>query len=301
MTRFGILNVNKPAGMTSRDVVDRVERLVRPARAGHAGTLDPLAMGVLVICVGQATRLIQYVQRMPKSYRATFLLGQTSETDDTEGAVEEVEGAADPGRETIAGVLAGFVGDIEQRPPAHSAIKLAGRRAYQLARRGVEVELKPRMVTVHRIAVRRYAYPELELDVECGSGTYIRALGRDVGEVLGTGAVMTALERTAIGRFRVEEAIAINDLSASSLGQLIQPALAAVSDLPRVTLTEAQRIEIRNGRPILKSWLRDDGGALEAAADVVVVDPTGRLATILFEKRPGELWPRLNFSESTER
>jgi tRNA pseudouridine55 synthase len=281
--------------------VDRVERLVRPARAGHAGTLDPLATGVLVICVEQATRLIQYVQRMPKSYRATFLLGQTSETDDTEGAVEEVEGAADPGRETIDGVLAGFVGDIEQRPPAHSAIKLAGRRAYQLARRGVEVELKPRMVTVHRIAVRRYDYPELELDVECGSGTYIRALGRDVGEALGTGAVMTALERTAIGRFRVEEAIAINDLSASSLGQLIQPALAAVSDLPRVTLTEAQRIEIRNGRPILKSWLSDGGGALEAAAEVVVVDPTGRLATILFEKRPGELWPRLNFSESTER
>jgi tRNA pseudouridine55 synthase len=298
MTHSGILNVNKPAGMTSRDAVDRVERLVRPARAGHAGTLDPLATGVLVICVGQATRLIQYIQRMPKSYRATFLLGQTSDTDDIEGHVVPVEGAAEPEREAIDRVLAKFVGTIEQRPPAHSAVKLAGRRAYHLARQGEEVELRPREVAIHTIAVRRFAFPELEVDVECGSGTYIRALARDVGAALGTGAVMSALERTAIGLFCVEDAVAVNDLEAATLGQHLQPPLNAVVGLPRVTLTEAQLIEIRNGRPILSSWLRDICDA-PAAADVVAVDSAGRLAAVLFQKRAGELWPRLNFSEST--
>ena len=136
--------------------MDRVERLVRPARAGHAGTLDPLATGVLVICVGQATRLIQYVQRMPKTYHATFLLGQRSETDDVEGEVVPVEGAVDPGARRSSANLSKFVGEIQQRPPAHSAVKLAGRRAYHFARRGVEVELMPRTITIHKIAVRRY-------------------------------------------------------------------------------------------------------------------------------------------------
>ncbi|HEX5470857.1 MAG TPA: tRNA pseudouridine(55) synthase TruB, partial [Lacipirellulaceae bacterium] len=175
---FGVLNVKKPGGATSRDAVDHVQRLVRPAKAGHAGTLDPLATGVLVICVGQATRLIRYVQRMPKTYRAQFLLGRRSETDDIEGQVELMDDCSRPAREAVDHVIAQFIGEIEQKPPAHSAIKLAGRRAYQLARKGAEFELTPRPVVVHRIIVRRYEYPELELDIECGSGTYVRALGR---------------------------------------------------------------------------------------------------------------------------
>src|SRR5258705_7287805 len=131
MAPFGLLNVNKPPGVTSRDAVDRVERLVRPARAGHAGTLDPLATGVLVICVGQATRLIRFVQRMRKRYRATFLLGHSSETDDIEREVTAVPNAILPTREMIDGLLPTFIGDIQQRPPTHSAIKIAGRRAYK--------------------------------------------------------------------------------------------------------------------------------------------------------------------------
>jgi tRNA pseudouridine55 synthase len=301
MAHLGVLSVDKPSGLTSREVVDRVERLVSPAAAGHAGTLDPLATGVLVICVGQATRLIKYIQRMPKSYRATFLLGQTSETNDIDGQVVAIEGTADPGREAIDRVLAKFVGDIAQRPPAHSAIKLAGRRAYDLARRGVEVALQPRAVKIHRIAVRRYAYPEMELDVDCGSGTYIRALGRDIGEALGTGAVMSALERTAIGAFRVEDAVKIESLSEASLANHLQPALVAVAGLPQVTLTEAQLLELHYGRPILISWLRDKIDGLSGGTDIVAVDSTGRLAAILFEKRPGELWARLNFNESAAR
>jgi tRNA pseudouridine55 synthase len=300
MAYCGILNVNKPTGMTSRNVVDRVERLVCPARVGHAGTLDPLATGVLVICVGQATRLIQFVQRMPKTYRATFLLGQTSNTDDVDGQVLVVEGATDPGHEVVERELAKFVGEIEQRPPAHSAVKLAGRRAYHLARRGVEVQLQPRTITVHRIDVRRYEYPELELDIECGSGTYIRALGRDLGEALETGAVMAALQRTAVSKFRIDDAFSIEELDAATLKERLQPALAAVTDLPQVTLTEAQLLELRHGRPILTSWLRDGKDAMIDAAELVAVDSAGRLAAILYEKLPGELWPRQNFNESAE-
>ena len=196
MTLFGLLNIDKPRGLTSRDAVNRVERLVRPAKAGHAGTLDPLATGVLVICVGQATRLIQYVQQMRKQYRATFLLGCTSESDDTERELVAIPNAIVPTLEQIDAALPQFMGDIQQRPPAHSAIKIGGKRAYKLARKGADFELAERTVTIHQINLLRYEYPELELDVECGSGTYIRSLGRDLGAASGIGGVMSALERT---------------------------------------------------------------------------------------------------------
>jgi tRNA pseudouridine55 synthase len=296
MPPFGILNVNKLAGITSRDAVDRVERLVRPARAGHAGTLDPLATGVLVICVGQATRLIQYVQRMPKSYRATFLLGRTSDTDDVEGNVVAVEEAIEPTRELLDRTVAQFVGEIKQRPPAHSAIKVAGQRAYKLARRGEAVELPPRTVTIHRIVVRLYAYPELELDIECGSGTYVRALGRDIGEALGTGAVMAALERTAIGNFVIEDSVRLNDLTAATLSRHVKPALMAVADLARVSLTDDQLLEIRHGRPVQGSPIGGVFSQQNNITEFAAVDSGGALAAILFQKRPGELWPRVNFS-----
>src|SRR5262249_44412103 len=157
------------------------------------------------ICVGQATRLIQYVQRMPKHYRATFLLGQRSDTDDVEGEIQPSENACEPSRAALDRVLPQFVGEIAQRPPAHSAIKVAGWRAYKLARQGKAVSLAARPVVIHRLAIGRYAYPELEVEIECGSGTYVRALGRDIAASLGTAAVMATLERTAIGPFCVED------------------------------------------------------------------------------------------------
>lgn len=301
MSLLGILNVSKPAGLTSRAVVDRVDRLIRPIRSGHAGTLDPLATGVLVICVGQATRLIQYVQRMPKTYHATFLLGHRSETDDTEGEVIPLTDPPIPSQNEIDRLLPQFTGDIQQVPPAHSAVKLAGKRAYKLARRGIAVEIAPRTVTIHSITVRRYEYPTLDLDVVCGSGTYIRSLGRDLGAALGTAAIMTALERSAIGSFNIKDAVTPDDLDLAALERNLQPALVALPDVPRVALTDAQLIEIRSGRPILSSWLasepspsekRQGEGALELAA----LDPTGQLAALLYEKRPGELWPAMNFA-----
>jgi tRNA pseudouridine55 synthase len=293
MSLFGILNVNKPSGCSSRDVVDRVERLVRPAKAGHAGTLDPLATGVLVICVGQATRLIEYVQRMPKRYRSVFMLGQRSETDDTEGEVIEVPDAPVPSRATLESAIEGFVGEIEQRPPAYSAVKIGGRRAYKLARAGKTVQLAARPVTIHNLTIARYDYPELELDIECGSGTYVRSLGRDIAAAVGTHAVMTKLDRVAIGPFDVNEAIKIDELSAESLQHHLQPAAVALVAMPRVTLSEQQLNEIRHGRAVPTGDVRIEGST--AASEYAALDSMGELVAILFEKKPGQLWPARNF------
>ena len=299
MTLFGILNVYKPADVTSREVVNRVERLVRPAKAGHAGTLDPLAEGVLVICVGQATRLIQYVQQMRKHYRATFLLGCTSESDDTEREVIALPNTVIPTPDEIEQATRHFIGDIQQRPPAHSAIKIGGKRAYKLARKGAQFELAERTVTIHEITVLRYEYPELDLDIECGSGTYIRSLARDLGAALGTAAVMSALERTAIGCFQASQAISTDSLSAESLLQNIQPALTAIPSLPTVRLSDDEIVEIRHGRPIaLPPHDMNSTSSVDPNAEWAAVDGSGQLVALLFQKRPGQLWPQCNFDHA---
>ena len=292
---FGVLNVNKPAGRTSRDVVNHVERLVRPSKAGHAGTLDPLASGVLVICVGQATRLIQYVQQMPKQYRATFLLGRHSATDDVEMEATPLTDPPIPSRAELDAVLPHFLGVIQQRPPAHSAIKIAGQRAYKLARCGKAVELAARPVTIHRLAVQRYEYPELEIEIECGSGTYVRSLGRDLAASLSTAAVMSALERTAIGQFRVEAAVSLDALTDDTIAEQMQPAVNAVSDLPRIMLDDVQLAEIRHGRPIASSSDSTDIPPVnENSAEHAATDSTGTLVAILYQKNSAELWPKMN-------
>lgn len=294
MAHFGVLNVNKPVGRTSRSVVDRVERLVRPAKAGHAGTLDPLASGVLVVCIGQATRLIAYVQQMPKQYRAKFLLGLRSETDDTEGDVIRVADAPVPTLAEIEKVVPRFVGRITQVPPAHSAVKVAGRRSYALARAGKAVALSPRLVSIHCLTIRRYDYPQLELDIRCGSGTYIRALGRDLAAELRTSAVMAELTRTSIGAFHVDDALSLDELTATSVAEKMQPALVAVGNLRRISLDAAQLAELRYGRPIL-SDIRERTPGPADAEEYAAISPSGELAAIVREKRVGELWPTANF------
>ena len=172
---------------------------LRKVKVGHAGTLDPLASGVLVVCVGAATRLIEYVQRMPKTYRARVRLGATSDTDDADGTIAEAIDPPIPGEADLRAVLASQVGVIEQVPPEFSAIKVAGERAYDLARAGREVVLKARPVTVHRVELLDYDWPRLELEVDCGAGTYIRSIARDVGQALGCGGLIEVLTRTKIG------------------------------------------------------------------------------------------------------
>ncbi|MBL9125814.1 MAG: tRNA pseudouridine(55) synthase TruB [Planctomycetaceae bacterium] len=245
-----LLNVNKPSGITSRDAVNRVQRLVRPAKVGHAGTLDPLASGVLVIAIGSATRLIEFVQQLPKRYRATFLLGRSSTTEDIEGEVTELIEPPVPTRDEIESAAERLTGAILQRPPAFSALKVAGRRAYQLARRGETPELAPRPVTIYQLSVVGYEYPVMELDIRCSSGTYVRSLGRDLAESLGTAAVMSALCRTAIGGFRIEGACELDALDAASLpGHLLPPA-KAVAHLRRHELSAEEVRSLRQGRPV---------------------------------------------------
>jgi tRNA pseudouridine55 synthase len=274
MTLQGLLNLNKPSGMTSRDVVNLVQRLARPRKVGHAGTLDPLANGVLVCCVGAATRLIEHVQRMPKTYVGTFLLGRESDTEDIEGQVVERAAPPRPSFAQLAAAAAKFSGEILQRPPAYSALKVAGRRAYELARQGKPVDLQPRPIVVHRLEIKSYEYPELVLEIECGSGTYVRSLGRDLAESLGTAAVMSALTRTAIGRFRVADAVDPASLTAESLPEHLLPLLGAVDDLPRVELSADEVVRLGKGLSIERA-------SLPEAAEYAGVSPRGELCSIL--------------------
>jgi len=285
---FGLLNVDKPKGVTSRDVVNRVQRVLRGEKVGHAGTLDPLATGVLVVCVGAATRLVEYVQRMRKQYSATFLLGRTSDTEDVEGNVVDLTEPPCPRRAEIEAALPKFVGDIEQRPPAYSALKVGGRRAYDLARKGQQVELLPRKITVYDMTVSDYEYPELKLQITCGSGTYVRSLGRDLAEALDTGAVMSALERTAIGGFRVDDAVDPAALSSQNVAEFLLAPRAAVSELPAVELTQDEGHRIGNGQSIDNRWQLQ-------CPEIAALDESGQLVALLTQRGPELLRPVRNF------
>jgi tRNA pseudouridine55 synthase len=287
---FGILNVNKPEGYTSRDAVNRIQRLVRPVKVGHAGTLDPLATGVLVVCLGQATRLIEYVQRMRKCYLATFLLGRQSDTEDMTGEVIELPEAHQPLRSEIEAVLPNFIGEIDQRPPAYSALKVDGVRAYKLARQGEQPTLSSRRIHVHQIKIVEYEYPQLALDVVCGSGTYVRSLGRDIAQSLGTAAAMSGLVRTAVGCFDVSEACDPSELTREAIDSFIQPASRAVEELPKVTLNESELRRIANGLVIANRF--DEQGV-----EIAAFDESGSLRAIV-QPRGDELRPAKFFPQS---
>jgi tRNA pseudouridine55 synthase len=278
MALFGLLNLNKPSGITSRKLVDMVQRLDRSVKVGHSGTLDPLASGVVVVGVGHATRLVEYVQEMPKRYRATFLLGRSSDTEDIEGTVTELPDATPPTLEALQRAAARLSGDIEQRPPAFSALKVSGRRAYELARQGETPDLPPRVVRVKRIEILRYEYPELCVDVHCGGGTYIRSLGRDLAELAGSAAVMSSLVRLAVGDFTLENALDPAVLTRYNLGEhLLSPRLAVQGIMEEVVLTQADHQRVGHGLAIAVPSVQ--GG--RAAA----YDTEGRLVAIL-ERRP---------------
>lgn len=285
---FGLLNLHKPPGQTSRDAVNHVQRLVRPAKVGHAGTLDPLASGVLVIGVGPATRLTQFVQQMPKRYEATFQLGSRSDTDDIEGQVMQIPDPPRPSRGDIEAALPAFVGVIDQRPPSYSALKVQGERAYALARRGAPVLLPSRPVRVYGITVRQYEYPILRLSIHCGAGTYIRAIGRDLAEALGTAAVMTALVRTEIGGFRIEEAETPESLTKDNLPHRLLPPLRALDGYPVLQLDSAEVGSVRNGQFLLRAGFPTN-------AMVAAVDDRGELVAVLRSRGNDQLKPEVVF------
>jgi len=282
----GILVVAKPVGPTSHDIVGLVRRLAATKRVGHGGTLDPFASGVLPVFLGKATRLVEYHLGDRKRYRATVCFGASSTTDDLEGALTPASGPA-PTRDAVEVALDAFRGEIEQRPPAYSAIKIAGRRAYALARAGQSVELAPRTVTIHAIDVVAWdeataGEPVAIVDIECSAGTYVRSLARDLGEAVGSAAYLGALTRTASGPFVLEEATAVDDLRAAAeagpdrLAALLRPVDAGL-DLPTVTVPESAVVAIGRGQPI---GVPAGAGALEPEAPLRLVDATGRLLAI---------------------
>jgi len=279
----GLLVLDKPGGVTSRDAVNAALRwFPRGTRMGHTGTLDPLATGVLVLCLGAATRLTEYVQRMGKTYRAGVRLGARSDTDDADGVITAVDAAA-PDASAVTACLTGFIGEIEQTPPAYSAAKVAGRRAYDLARRGQDVDLRPRRVHVYGIDVLRYDYPQLDLEVRCGKGTYIRSLARDLGARLGCGALIQTLRRTRVGPFTADDAVPM-DADAATAQARLRPVEEAVAELPRVVLSNEMTRRLCQGQAVPCDELGADvegviavhtaAGRLAATA---VYDPVRRL------------------------
>ena len=220
----GILNLNKPAGISSARAVAMVKRVLpRGTKIGHAGTLDPFATGVLLLLIGKATKLCERLMDEPKQYEATIKLGATTPTDDPESEEIPTVGAAPIGRGQVENAIEGLTGEIVQRPPVFSALKVGGRRAYDLARRGKEVALEPRRVRVYGIEIIEYDWPIVRVRIDCGRGTYIRAIARDLGETLGTGGYLTALRRTRAGAYRVEQSVEPARIDGESIARLLMP------------------------------------------------------------------------------
>lgn len=241
----GVLVIDKPRGMTSHDVVDRVREILETTKVGHAGTLDPDATGVLLVGVGRATRFLSYAQGAPKRYRAVAAFGATTTTQDASGEVLE-EKPVTFDRTELERTLSTFEGDIEQIPPMVSAVRVAGQRLHKMARMGKEVERKPRPQTIYELRVLDFAGSEATLDVRCSAGTYIRTLINDIGEGLGSGAHMKSLVRTEAGGFSLEDAIALDSVSAEHL----RPLADAVKGLFKFEVDPDAAKLVRNGRPL---------------------------------------------------
>ncbi len=285
----GLLVINKAAGMTSRDVVNQVQRITGIKKCGHAGTLDPLATGVLVVCLGRATRLVPYVQQLPKCYLAGFRLGWRSNTDDIAGELQEQCDPAFPTPQQLTSAMQAMTGAIAQLPPQFSAKKVAGRRAYAVARQGETVELTPQTVFIESQELLEYAPPDWTARIVCGSGTYIRSIGRDLGEQFGCGAIMTSLVREAIGGFTLEKSVTLEELSAGDWTAALRPLVEAVQHLPCYRGTEAECRSVLHGRSI-------SGEHFPVGECVAILDEQGELLALASQPAPELLKPEQVFA-----
>jgi tRNA pseudouridine55 synthase len=282
----GVLPIDKPAGPTSHDMVAAARRALRTRRIGHTGTLDPFASGLLLLCVGPSTRIAEYLSGLDKTYRARVRLGQTTDTDDATGEVQAERAAAGVSRAGVEVVLTTMRGDVLQRPPAYSAKKRGGERAYAAARAGRPLELEPVAVHIDDISITAFDPPLIDLEITCGSGTYIRAIARDLGEALGTGAHLTELRRTRIGTIGVETALPLDALGdeAAVMAALLPP-LRALAHLPRVEIDGTELEHVRHGRALRGRE------TVTADAGVVLLADADRLVAVA-ECRDGVLHPR---------
>jgi tRNA pseudouridine55 synthase len=249
----GVLVVDKPIGLTSHDVVQIIRKGTNIRRAGHTGTLDPRASGVLVILVGPAVRLSEYVSASDKRYQAVVRLGQSTDTYDADGRVVSTS-PVNITEDEFANALKQFIGEIEQVPPPYSAVKVKGKKAYEMAREGEEVELMPRKIQVYNLDLLEWAPPDAVIDVYCSSGTYVRSLAHDLGEALGCGAHLVGLRRTKSGRFTLRDAVPLRKLRESfengTWYQHLIPAAEALSDWPSIELSQTQVDDVRHGHRI---------------------------------------------------
>jgi len=304
----GIINLDKPAGPTSHDVVDAVRRMAGQRKVGHAGTLDPMATGVLVVCLGAGTRVAEFLMAGRKRYRAGIVLGAATTTYDAEGQVTDCGGSTDFGRDEIDAALSRFAGRIEQLPPAFSAIKQQGQSLHRRARRGESVELKPRTVEIDELVVLDWApagpenkVPLLTLEVACSPGTYIRALAHDLGRSLGSGAYLSSLVRLRSGRFKLEDAVSLSRLEEAFLEgdamRYVLPVDEALLDWPALIVGQEDARRITQGLPVQEGLIPDQPEGEDG--------PVGRryprcraysyegdfLAILAFRPQTGQWWP----------
>ncbi|HAP06581.1 MAG TPA: tRNA pseudouridine(55) synthase TruB [Planctomycetaceae bacterium] len=302
LTLSGMLVLDKPCGITSRDAVNRLQRLVRPLRAGHAGTLDPAASGVLLTCIGDATRLVRILQLLPKTYLSRFTLGQSSDTDDATGQITQ-HATPDPLPDpvTLTTCLQRFTGVIAQTPPQWSAVHVNGQRAYHLARSGQEFTLSAREVEIHSINIHSWNWPHLDLSITCGSGTYIRSIARDLGQQLGCGALMASLQRTSIGPWQLNKALAADKLSHESLQQYLIEPVRLIGHLPVYPCTAAEQESIRCGRriPCSPDRLQAAPAALADPSIALLSADQQQLLALAEADSDGLLQPRAVFLHGT--
>lgn len=270
----GIFVIDKPQGMTSHDVVACARRIIRNPqsatrdRVGHAGTLDPMATGVLPVVVGAATRLVEYLSGADKEYRAVVMLGATSDTYDREGTITPTPDFVMPDLPAIESAISAFRGTIEQIPPMYSALKVGGKKLYELARQGVEIERKARQVTISKLEIEAYTPPVLQIFVECSKGTYIRSLAYDLGAALGTGAYLGGLVRTRVGSFTLDGAITLEGLEeafgAGTWQESLRPPESILSGWPVYNVDEAQEQAVLHGKALPLPTHKSDNNGLIA-------------------------------------
>lgn len=271
-----VINLNKPKGISSQQAVTRVKRITGVKKAGHAGTLDPMATGILLVCTGEATKITRFLSDLDKEYLAVMKLGEKTDTYDSEGTVVQRNEDFSLEKEDIENVLAGFRGTIEQTPPMFSALKMGGRPLYSLARRGIMVERACREITIHEMEITEFSPPFVGMRVLCSKGTYIRSLCNDIGEILGMGAHITSLQRTLIGRFRIEDSVTLDELQNSpAAGSAFVSIDEALGHLGEISLDERDFTRAKNGLSITQHI-----PGLPQGSFVRVKDPLGHLFAI---------------------
>ncbi len=257
----GILPLNKPSDLSSYDCIRKLKPILPNTKIGHAGTLDPMAQGLLLILLNEATKIADYLSTQDKEYVAKIRLGITTDTDDITGQIIKDEPCENITKQMVQAVIDSMIGEIEQVPPKFSALKQDGQRAYKLARKGIDFSLKPRKINIKAIELMRFSLPIIEIKTTVSKGTYIRSMARDIGDKLGCGATLEGLTRTRIGKFKNENSVELDEINQNNIAELIYPINEAISEIPAIVVDEQEIDRLCKGQPItnIGSWKLEIG------------------------------------------